>query len=374
MKSNGRIKVLHVLFTLDPGGMENGVVNVARGLPSDRFEIHVCCLERTGAFARRLPQPGNVYELHRPPGFSLRAVAGLNRLIARVRPHVIHSHNLGPMIYSVLATWFGRTCPVLQGEHTLLTAWECEPRRLKQRQRCYRCCAGIHTVSHNVRRNLINLGFPADRIVTLLNGVDSDRFQPGDRAAARRQIGRLPETGMVLGMVGRFAPGKGHDNLIAAFDRFAAVRPDAHLLLIGGGGSEEPRVRKLAAATGVADRIHFTGHQEDVRAYYQALDLLVFASLHEGLSNAVLEAMACGVPTLAHPAEGNLEVIADGKNGLLRDLRSADNIHLALTEALARPDHLTELGRNARSDAVSRFSLQRMIDNYRQIYEQLSAG
>ena len=373
MKAIGPIKILHVLFTLDPGGMENGVINVARGLPADRFEIHVCCLERSGAFAQRLPQPENVHELHRPPGFSLKAVAGLNRVIAHVQPHVIHSHNLGPMIYSVLATWFGRTRPVLQGEHTLLTAWEREPRRLKQRHRCYRCCAGIHTVSNNVRRNLIELGFPADRIVTLLNGVDSDKFQPGERAVARQRIG-IPENGLVLGMVGRFAPGKGHDNLIAAFARLASSRPDARLLLIGGGGSEEAKIRHLAAATPVADRIHFTGHQENLTPYYQALDLLVFASLHEGLSNAVLEAMACGVPPLAHPAEGNLEVIADKRNGLLRELDTAEKLHQALTEALAKPDHLHQLGQTARSEVVQNFSLQRMVDNYRRIYEQLSAG
>ena len=373
MRTSGRIKVLHVVFTLDPGGMENGVVNVARALPADRFEIHVCCLEHSGAFAQRLPQPENVHELHRPPGFSLRAVLGLNRVIARVRPHVVHSHNLGPMIYSVLATGFGRTRPVLQGEHTLLTPWEREPRRLGQRRLCYRCCARIHTVSHNVRRNLIDLGFPADRIVTLRNGVDSEKFRPGDRAAARRRIG-LPAEGVVLGMVGRFAPGKGHDNLIAAFEQLAADRPDVQLLLIGGGGSQEAAIRQLAAGTRAAGRIHFTGHQDDLTVYYQALDLLVFASLHEGLSNALLEGMACGVPTLAHPAEGNLEVITDGHNGLLRPLDSGDKLRLALAEALAQPGRLAAWGHQAREEAVREFSMQQMVDKYREIYEQLADG
>lgn len=373
MISDGRIKILHVVFTLDPGGMENGIVNVARALPADRFGIHVCCLEHTGAFAQRLPEPQNVYELHRPPGFSLRAVLGLNRIIARVQPDIIHSHNLGPMIYSVLATHFGRSRPVLQGEHTLLTAWECESHRLRQRRWAYRCCAKIHTVSQNVRRNLIDLGFSADNIITLLNGVDSDKFHPGDRTAARRHIGGLPENGIVLGMVGRFAPGKGHDNLIAAFEQFATGRPDAHLLLIGGGGSEEEKIRRLAGNSSVAKQIHFTGHQDDLVRYYQALDLLVFASLHEGLSNAVLEAMACGIPTLAHPAAGNLEVVGDGRNGLLRELDTAAKLRDALAAALAKPENLRTLGMTARAEAVREFSLHRMAENYQNIYEALSA-
>ena len=374
MKPPGRIRILHVVFTLDPGGMENGVVNVARALPADRFEIHVCCLEHSGAFAARLPEPQNVHELHKPPGFSPRAVLGLNGVIRRVQPHVLHSHNLGPMIYGALASGLGRWRPLLQGEHTLLAPWECEPRRLRQRAWGYRCCRKIHTVSHNVRQNLIEHGFPAARIVTLLNGVDSDRFQPGDRRAARRFIGGLPEDGVVLGMVGRFAPGKGHDNLIVAFGQFAARRPDAHLLLIGGGGSEEANIRRLAAASPAAARIHFTRHQDEMLPYYQALDLLVFASLHEGLSNAVLEAMACGIPTLAHPAEGNLEVITHGENGWLGGLETAEKLRGEIESALARPDELARWGQSARARAVRDFSMRRMVENYQKVYEELAGG
>ena len=373
MKNNARIKILHVMFSLAPGGLENGVVNVARCLPRDRFEVHVCCLEHTGLFARRLPEPRNVHELHKLPGFSPRAVLGLSRVIRRVQPQVIHSHNLGPLIYGALASGLGRWRPLLQGEHTLLTAWEQEPCRMRQRAWLYRCCRKIHTVSNNVRRNLISLGFPADKIVTLLNGVDSDRFLPGDHAAARQRIG-LPEQAVVFGMVSRFAPGKGHNNLIAAFSDFATRRSEAHLLLIGSGGSEEDKIRKLTAASPVAARIHFTGHQDDMLPYYQAMDLLVFASLHEGLSNAVLEAMACGIPTLAHPAEGNLEVIAHGVNGWLGDLSTAEKLCDQMKKVLAQPEELVRLGQASRERAVREFSLDRMVENYRLIYEELAAN
>jgi glycosyltransferase involved in cell wall biosynthesis len=176
----------------------------------------------------------------------------------------------------------------------------------------------------------------------------------------------------VFGMVGRFAPGKGHETLIPAFERFAAARPAARLLLIGGGGSEEEPIRRLAAATRVADRIHFTGHRDDLPVCYQAMDLLVFASLHEGLSNAVLEAKACGVPTLAHPAVGNLEVLKDGHNCLLRELDTVEKFQSALEEAMSQPERLRGLGRVAREEALREFSLQRMVGNYQRLYEELS--
>jgi glycosyltransferase involved in cell wall biosynthesis len=371
MSTNRRIKILHVLFTLDPGGMENGVVNVARALPADRFEIHVACLERSGAFAQRLQQPENVHVIGKAPGFSLRTVLALARVIRRVQPHVIHSHNLGPLIYGALASGFGKWKPLLQGEHSLLPPHERTARRLRQRHWLYRCCRAVHTVSTGVRDDLLQLGFPETKIVTLRNGVDCARFAPGEKSAARKKI-NLPENTLVLGLVSRFVKGKGHLETIAAFEQLAASRPEVHLLFIGGGGSEEDIVRAAAARSTAAARIHFSGFQNDVTPYYQSLDLLVVASTHEGLSNVVLEAMACGVPALAHPACGNPEVITHGVDGWLGELETPEKLHAQLAEVLSRPERLAALCTAAREKMARDFSIDSMVDKYRRLYEELS--
>src|SRR6188472_3490772 len=114
-----RKKILHVVLSLEPGGMENGLVNVASRLCSEEFEVHVCCLERGGDFIQRLPNPAHVSVLKKPSGFSFRTVAALAKVISEVRPTLVHSHNLGPLIYSSLATGFGLSRPILQGEHGL---------------------------------------------------------------------------------------------------------------------------------------------------------------------------------------------------------------------------------------------------------------
>ena len=365
------MKILHVVFSLEPGGMENGLVNVARGLDAREFQIHVCCLEQRGRFAERLPQPENVSVLAKCSGFSTRTALALRREIARIRPDLIHSHNLGPLIYSGLATCFGFACPILQGEHAELPPEEQSLRRVLQRRVLYRTCHKVHTVSHALRDQLVMLGFSKEKIAVIVNGVDTLRFMPGYRAAARQGIG-LPVDALVLGIVGRFGQFKRHMLLVEVFEQIAPRFPNAHLLVVGGGGPEEQHIEARARQSAAAGRIHFAGFQNDTRPYYQAMNLLVAPSVNEGLSNAVLEAMACGVPVLANRACGSTEAIDNGINGYIADLDSVENLREYLRLALSDPLHLTELGASARRKMTTSFSIDQMVAGYEQIYRQIA--
>ncbi|MBI3874467.1 MAG: glycosyltransferase, partial [Verrucomicrobia bacterium] len=285
------LKILHVVYSLDPGGMENGVVNVARRLAPAEFDMHVCCLSQSGAFAARLPDPAQVYPLGKPAGVSLKTVARLAQLVRRLKPDLLHTHNRGPLVYGGLATAMGRACPILHGEHGQLTEEERAPARLRQRCWFYRACRKVHTVSRGLREHLLQFGFPPEKIEVIVNGVDTEFFSPGSRAEARQRLG-LPETDFVFGVVGRFIPSKRHVALIEAFTEASRTFPQARLLVVGSGGTESGKISEQIRASAAAERIHLTGFQEDPRPFYRAMDLLVAPSVHEGLSNVVLEAMA----------------------------------------------------------------------------------
>ena len=361
------LRVLHVVNSLEPGGMENGVVNIARGLASRGIETHVACLERGGEFADRLPDPERCVVLGKFGGFSVMATIHLAEHIARIRADLLHTHNLGPLIYSAIATVAGLRCPIVHGEHSALTAEEKSPRRLRQRRWLYRCCARIHTVAEPMRGELIAIGFAADRIEAIANGVDTDRFVPGDRAAARAALG-VPVDASVIGIVGRFGPFKRHDLMIEAFEKLASACPAAHLLIVGGGGPCEAGILARAARSSVSARLHFTGFREDPRPCYQALDLLAIPSTNEGMSNAALEAMACGVPVLANAGCGHEQIITDGVEGRLADLRSSDALAAELAALLAAPALLFDKGANARTRVQHHFSPARMLDAYEHLY------
>ena len=362
------MKILHIVNSLDPGGMENGVVNMARALEPRGFEMHVACLERRGAFADRLPQPGRVTVLGKSGGFSPRAALRLAAEISRLRPDAVHSHNLGALIYASLATAGGRRTALLHGEHSQLTADELTPRRLRQRRWFYRACRAVHTVSHPMRDELLALGFSAEKISVIPNGVDTAHFLPGDRAAARRALD-LPADAVCIGIVGRFGPFKRHAVLLDAFAEIAPHFPAAHLVIAGLGGSEEAAIRARAQAAPLAARIHWLGFQSDPRACYQALDLLAIPSVNEGLSNVALEAMSSAIPALANLGCGHEHIITSGHDGLIADLTTPAALAAHLSALLAQPARLVDFGEKARTKMTGHFSLDAMADAYARLYQ-----
>ena len=360
------LRILHLVNSLDPGGMENGVCNLAAGLVARGVETHVACLERSGAFAARISGGSNIHLLQKGGGFSLRAAWNLARLLGKLRPSVLHTHNLGPLIYAGLVTLGGRTRRILHGEHAQLAPWELEPRRIRQRTRLYRGCRAIHTVSRGQLVELGGLGFPVEKMTSIPNGVDTARFISGDRALAKQQNG-IPQDALVIGLVGRFGPFKRHDALLEAFTEISAQFPQARLLFVGGGGSEESRIRELARDNA---RVHLTGFRADPEACYRAMDLLAVPSSNEGMSNAILEAMACGVPVLGNQGCGHEEVVSEGINGRIADLKTPADIAREITALLRGP--LDRMGDEARRTVQGRFSLGAMLDEYEQIYRAVA--
>lgn len=367
------IRVLHLVDSLEPGGMENGVVNVAVRLNPERFDIHACCLTRKGEFAERMPQPRQVSSIGKRDGFSKQWVTAVKRKIKQVQPDLLHTHNLGPLIYGALATGFGRRVPLLHGEHGQLDRHHLSAKRLWQRRVLYRACRQVHTVSQSLRQDLIGCGFAAGKITAITNGVDTGRFYVSkDKVMSRQALGLgLSEQSKLLGMVGRFSEFKEHGLLLDAFERLCDQGEDLHLLLIGAGGSEEEKVLRRVRGSAFANRIHALGHQVAPEVYYQAMDLMVFPSSHEGLSNAVLESMSCGVPVLASEACGNDEVIVNGENGFLEKFESEEILSQAILRVLQDLPRLEEVAVAARKRITENFSIDSMVQGYEQLYRSI---
>lgn len=370
-QDSGRLRVLHVVFSLDAGGMENGVVNVANRLAPDH-DVHVACIDLAGRMATRLGRPDRVHVLGRGEGFSLGATWRLARCLRRVRPHVLHTHNLGPLIYGGLASGFGSRVPVFHGEHAQFDARDLHPRRLRQRRFFYRCAREIHTVSEGQVRELAAHRLGTGKVRAILNGVDTDRFLPGDGAGVRAQLG-IPPGQVVLGIVSRFGAHKRHELLVDAFERLRSAGLPVQLVVVGAGGPEEARIRARCQSSREAASIHWMGFSGSPERLYPLLDLLVVPSVNEGLSNVVLEAMACGRPALSHGACGSSELIESGVDGWVADLSTPERLAMVAARLIEDPAALRRLGRNAREKVVARFSLERMSREYAAAYRGLVA-
>jgi glycosyltransferase involved in cell wall biosynthesis len=363
------LRVLHVLDSLAPGGLENGVVNTARRLHGHGFDIHAACLRFRGDFAERMPDPCKVVVLGKTAGFSLGAVRRLRAHLLASGADLLHSHNLGTLIYAVAATLGGSTIPIVHGEHGQLQPQDLIPKRLLQRRLLFRLCRRIHTVSTGLRDHLRGHGLdPSGRILATPNGVDSLRFRPAaDTAAAKAALGLQPGD-LVVGIVGRLVALKRHRLLFEALKRLADTLPSLRLLVVGDGGAERDELVAAMRDHPRAERIVWAGHRNDLENCYQAMDLLAAPSEIEGLSNAVLEAMACAVPVLAHQACGNAEVIDCHRSGYLADLRDAAVLAAELQAALSDVAELRLRGVAARQAVLERYSMEAMETCYRELY------
>lgn len=370
-----KVQILHIVTSLEPGGLENGVVNLANLLDPSRFQTSIVCLERVGEFAQRLNDRATLTCLHKSAGFRTSAVAALANIISENRPDIIHTHNLGPLIYGTLANLIsGNTATILQGEHAQLRPDEKTLKRRLIRKLGYRRCKMIHTVSNGLREDLIATGLPGEKIQTILNGVDCTRFIPVDkttREQLRTQHG-LPADSVVIGIVGRFGAFKRHSRLVEAFEKLAKKHLNLRLLIVGDDGPEKERVLHQIATSPYHERIVWSGFQQQPADFYRMMDLLVVPSDNEGLSNAILEAMACGIACVTHPACGANEVIIDKHNGILHPMDDANQLASVIQDTISDPQRLRVMGIQARRAAEEQFSIAAMLSGYSDFYEQAS--
>jgi glycosyltransferase involved in cell wall biosynthesis len=236
------------------------------------------------------------------------------------------------------------------------------PRSLKYRVALKRWTDGVAVNARRIIAPFASLdGFGPDKVALIHNGV-----RPfGERSGAsliRRQLG-IDRNHSVIGTVARLAEQKRIDRLISA----AKLLPESVHVIVAGDGEERQALEKQSAELGLAHRVHFLGNRDDTHEVLDAFDVFVMTSDREGLSNAMLEALSCGVPIVATHVSGVEEAIAaDSDNppaGLIADF-SAESIASCIRSLIGDPERLAQFGRAGRDRARKRFSLDRMLDEW----------
>lgn len=228
----------------------------------------------------------------------------------------------------------------------------------------------VIVVNSEVEALLLSLGIPDERIVRIPNGVDSGFFRPptaDEREAARRELGFCPDEVIVL-YVGRFEHWKGVDVLIRAWARLPDLGEKKARLVLVGDGPERDRLMEMVASYRLQDSVLPAGAQQDVRRYYWAADCFVLPSRTEGLSNALIEAMACGLPVIASRTGGALDTVSEGENGYLFGVDDEDDLVDKLVRLSCNSALRASMGTHARQSIVEYADLpivlERLIATY----------
>lgn len=366
----GPVNVLHLINGEFHAGAERVQQLLADALTQFGYRTHFVCLKR-GEFQQALeqgPHPSRVVEMR-----SRLDVVGRAYAIARYARangcRLLHSHTARSALVGALASvWSG--LPLVHHVHSPASRDSTHPLRNAVNARVERAvlirAARLLPVSQSLAQYLIERGYPAERIVTIPNGV---LVQPGPAPALPIRPGRL-----TIGTVALFRPRKGIEVLLRALARLVRDGLDVELLAVGPFETPEyeRRVKGLCRDLGIEPRVHWPGFRRDVTAELRRMDVLALPSLFgEGMPMVVLEAMAVGVPVVATRVEGVPEVVRNGIDGLLVAPGDEAAFAAAIARLAAEPQALARMGAAGRRRQRETFSDVAMARRLADVYDRL---
>ncbi|MCJ2375346.1 glycosyltransferase [Vibrio sp. ZSDZ34] len=294
-RTHSTTKIIHVVQHLAPGGLETMVLDLLQFSTAEEI-VHVVSLEGTlddaiEKWPKLAPFKAKLFFFDKKPGTQISVLSTLRELFKVIEPDVVHTHHIGPLIYGGIAA---RLAGVKTRIHTEHDMWHLSnDRRQKIQSLALRFVDPILVADANKVASTLKEYFPNTKPHVIKNGIDCNRFVPGDKRLTRQQLG-LPSNNYLIGTAGRLEKVKGHNILLKAFKQLPV-----HIhLAIAGDGSQREELEQLASKLGIADRVTFLGHIENMTAFYQSLDVFCLPSLQEGFPLSSLESQACNVPVV----------------------------------------------------------------------------
>lgn len=369
------VHIMHGVLSLDVGGMERIVVDLARTALSQGHRVSVICIERPGRLRAEAEAAGaTVVSLDKPPGRLPEYVELAAKTLEKLDPDVIHTHQIG-------AAWYlGRAAgrlgqPVLHTEHgnhfSQAGSWL---RSVKTRLFVHSvtqyidrfCCVSDEIAAAVTRWRTV----PRAKVEVVSNGITTTiRSDLASAESVRVSLG-IPLSARVIGTVGRMAEVKRQDILIRATQLLLDRRPDVHLLLVGDG-SERPRLEALAQELGIADRVHFAGYQSCPEQFLQVMDVFSLTSRSEGFPVSLLEAWRSGVPVACSSVGGIPRVVSEEADGLLFPSGDVMAAARAFSRLLDDREMSRKFGLAGQRKVRELYSLERMAADYERLYYDL---
>jgi glycosyltransferase involved in cell wall biosynthesis len=377
----GTSSIVFVIPTLQHGGAESQLAMLAGGLAAEGWACHVFALDATGPMRAKLVDVGvfvhdggarlaGSTSPFRATGLA-GACARLVSLCRRKRPGVLHAFLPLANLVGAIAGRLAGVPRIVTSRRGLGTHQDRAPfwkpfERLANRLSDEIVANSAAVAADATTRDRL----PAGRVRVIPNGLELKRFlDASPRRQAMRAVLGLGGDDIAIANVANLIPYKGQAELVEALAGIRPAHPGARLFLVGEDRGLGPDLLRLAEAHGIADRVVFLGRRDDVAELLAAMDLFVLASHEEGSSNALLEAMAAGVPVVATAVGGNSEALENGALGALVPARDSSTLAQAISDVLDAPDAARQRAATARARVAERYSVPAMIAAYRALYD-----
>ena len=368
------IRIAYVIKSMAVGGSQTHLTQVLRLLDRDRFDPVLYCLTGEGVSldtVRGFGVPVNAPAARlRFKGSALVArMMTLARALRQQRADVVHNYLLRANLVGSVAARLARVPVVLSSKRG------CHERRGFDllAAKIGNALADRVTVNAEAVREFVhaNERCPKEKMVVIPSGVDTDRFRPLAGTGFKARLG-LPEDRPVIGVVTRMRVRKGVEEFIRAVGRVRQAHADAHAVIVGEVDLDDG-LQALVRGLGLENHLSLLGRRSDMPEAYSAFDVFVLSSHDEGMSNAILEAMAMEKPVVATDVGGTREVVRHGHTGLLVPPRDPEALAAAISEMLEQPGRAREMGRLGRRIVEEGFSARAMVRHMEQLYLDLAA-
>lgn len=367
------MRILQISSARALGGGERHLLDLANSLAAKGHDVHVALSPRSplAKELRSIPKE-NIVTLPLRNALDAASALELARLISKKQIEIVHVHMARDYPLAAYAARRNRSSRLIITRHVLFPLSRLHGVTLSN---VTRVIAVSEAVARRLREQQL---FPPDKIVTVPNGIDVERFTAARRNFKRAEFRRkleLPAKGLLIGTVGEINPLKGHADFVRAAAIIADRFPDLHFIIAGEDTSSPKEnlraLQQLIGELGLEKRVHHFGWLDDIADLYCALDVFVSASHSESFGLAIAEAMACETAVVATRTDGAGEIIDDGVTGLLVPIGDANSMAQAMAGLLEDDKQRRKLAAAASAAVRRRFSLERMVDETEQIYRDV---
>ncbi len=368
--------IIHVIFSLGVGGLENGVVNLINRIPENAYRHAIICIKNSTNFSQRITRKDVViYELNKKEGHDWRSFVRMYRLLRHLKPDIVHTRNLATIEYQIPALLAGVKYRI-QGEH----GWDVfDPEGNNKKYQWLRRFLGVIIwrfipLSRHLQNYLENkVGIPQTKIRRICNGVDTKKFYPLTQKKYLPDCQLHFDNDLVyIGTVGRMHGVKDQMTLVKAFAQLLENQPDllqtARLMMIGDGPIREQAIKFLKFKK-LDKLVWLPGARKDVAEVMRCFDIFVLPSKAEGISNTILEAMATGLPVVATKVGGNPELVEDGVTGSLVGKEDYQAMAESIRDYINNREKRRKHGGNAHQKVLKTFSIDVMVEKYMDVYD-----
>lgn len=360
------IGLAYVVHSLNPGGTERLVVDMGLALARE-FTLIVVCLDEKGLWARQLEDHGiPVYCMNRRPGLDMNIPWRLARIFHKHKIRIIHAHQCTPWFYSALSRILYTPSILLMQEHgRFFPEFKSNKRILVNKLIIAPLTYRFVAVSEDIKSRLsLYEGINHSKIEVVYNGVMAKPLMP--KALIRRELG-FRDDDFLVGSVGRLDRIKNIPLLLKSIGKAIKTAPNLRGVIIGDG-QQYDEINKMIADMELGEIVKLVGFRNNAASLINGFDLFILPSFSEGISLALLEAMAMGIPVIATDVGGNPEVVINGQTGWMVPSNNEHVLANTILEALANPERRQQFGLAAKERFYQGFAFERMLGKYQELY------